>query len=278
MRREQFPIQQGYMEGFYDDVMRFMRNLFSGCLKDNRHLSYGFLTGILRVAKESIFSGMNNLIINSIMDQKYSEYFGFTADEIMEMAAYYHAREKYGEICDWYDGYRFGTTEIFNSWSVINYFRNDCQPGAYWQSTGSNDIIGEVLTEADADIYEKLQDLLQGETVTAYIDTGGETFYHGFMLGLCAAMEQYKKRSNRESGYGRYDIQLTPKSKNLPGIIIELKAAKDCSEDELKELSKKALQQIDEKKYDTELREAGITDVIKYGVAFCGKKVEIAVG
>ena len=91
-------------------------------------------------------------------------------------------------------------------------------------------------------------------------------------------MEQYKKSSNREAGYGRYDIQLTPKYKNLPGIIIELKAAKDCTEEELKALSKKALQQIDEKKYDTELREAGITDVIKYGVAFCGKKVEIAVG
>lgn len=75
---------------------------------------------------------MNNLIINSIMDQKYSEYFGFTADEIMEMAAYYHAQEKYEEICEWYDGYRFGTTEIFNPWSVINYFRNDCHPGAYW--------------------------------------------------------------------------------------------------------------------------------------------------
>lgn len=372
------PIQQGYTEGFYDEVICFMRNLFSGCLKDNRHLSYGFLTGILRVAKESIFSGMNNLVINSIMDHKYSEYFGFTSDEILEMAAYYHAQDKYGEICKWYDGYRFGTTEIFNPWSVINYFRNDCHPGAYWQSTGSNDIIGEVLTEADTDIYEKLQALLQGETVTAYIDTGviypqvksnpssvfsflmvagylkavsselsfngdymcrvalpnteisyvyrkeilrklsgivspasvisiqeaicsgrvddlkqqlrqlllqsvsffdagGENFYHGFMLGLCAVMEQYVTSSNRESGYGRYDIQLTPKSKNLPGIIMELKAAKDCSGDELKELSKKALQQIADRKYDTGLREAGITDMIQYGVAFCGKNVEITV-
>lgn len=91
-------------------------------------------------------------------------------------------------------------------------------------------------------------------------------------------MEQYKNSSNRESGYGRYDIQLTPKYKKLPGIIIELKAAKDCSEDVLKELAKEALQQINDKKYDTELQEAVITDVIKYGVAFCGKKVEIAIG
>ena len=87
---------------------------FSAGLKDNRHLAYGFLTGILRVAKESIFSGLNNLVVNSVLDRKYSEYFGFTRDEITEMAAYYHASDKIREICNWYDGYRFGNTEIFN--------------------------------------------------------------------------------------------------------------------------------------------------------------------
>lgn len=151
------PIQQGYAEGFCDEVIRFMRNLFSGCFKDNRHLSYGFLTGILRVAKESIFSGMNNLIINSIMDQKYSEYFGFTADEIMEMAAYYHAQEKYEEICEWYDGYRFGTTEIFNPWSVINYYRNDCHPGAYWQSAGKKQSILRIQLSDGGRLFESSQ-------------------------------------------------------------------------------------------------------------------------
>lgn len=372
------PIQQGYMKGFYDDIILFMRDLFSGCLKDNRHLSYGFLTGILCVAKESIFSGLNNLIINSVLDNKYSEFFGFTSDEVKEMANYYNAGEKYEEICEWYDGYRFGTTEIFNPWSVINYFRNDCQPGAYWQSTGSNEIIGEILTEADPDIYGKLQSLLQGEIVPAYIDTGviypqvrsnpssvfsfllvagylkavssemsfsgdfmckvalpnkeisyvyrkeilrklsdmipqssvisiqeaiysgnaedlkqrlqelllqsascydtaGENFYHGFFLGLCAVLEQYRRSSNKESGYGRYDIQLMPRVTNLPGIIIELKAVRDCTEEELKDLAQKALRQIKDKKYDTELKAAGITDIIRYGVAFSGKNVEIAV-
>lgn len=93
------PIQQRHMLGFYDEVILFMRNLFSGVLKDNKHLSYGFLTGILRVAKESIFSGLNNLTINSILDNKYSEYFGFTPDEVKEMAAYYSAEDKYYEIC-----------------------------------------------------------------------------------------------------------------------------------------------------------------------------------
>ena len=108
------PIQQGYMKGFYEPLVSFMRNFFSAGLKDNRHLAYGFLTGILRVAKESIFSGLNNLVVNSVLDRKYSEYFGFTRDEITEMAAYYHASDKIREICNWYDGYRIGNTEIFN--------------------------------------------------------------------------------------------------------------------------------------------------------------------
>ena len=150
------PIQQGYQKDYYDKVIRFMRNLFSGGFKDNQHLSFGFLTGILRVAKESIFSEMNNLSINSVLDNKYSAYFGFTADEVMEMAEYYGAADKYDEICQWYDGYRFGKTEIFNPWSVVNYFSNECEPRPFWVSTGSNDIIGEVLAQADEEIYNRL--------------------------------------------------------------------------------------------------------------------------
>ena len=166
------PIQQGHVNGFYDTVIGFMRNLFSGGLKDNPHLSYGFLTGILRVAKESIFSGLNNLKINSILDERYSEYFGFTADEVHEMAEYYNASDKYQELCDWYDGYRFGNTEIFNPWSVIGYFNNNCRPKAFWQSTGSNDIIREVLASATPDIMERLELLMKGESFVTYIDTG----------------------------------------------------------------------------------------------------------
>lgn len=166
------PIQQGHMRGFYNQVVLFMRNLFSGGLKDNRHLSYGFLTGILRVAKESISSGLNNLKVNSVLDNRYSEYFGFTPEEVKEIARYYKVEEKYEEICAWYDGYRFGDLEIFNPWSVINYFSNGCQPKAFWQSTGSNEIIAEVLANADADIYERLNALLRGESFLTYVDTG----------------------------------------------------------------------------------------------------------
>lgn len=165
------PIQQGHSKGFYDKIIGFMRNFFSAGLKDNKHLSYGFLTGILRVAKESIFSGLNNLKINSILDSKYSECFGFTRDEVIQMAEYYHAADKMDEICTWYDGYRFGKTDIFNPWSVINYFGNDCEPRAFWQATGSNEIIGDILEHADEEIVDNLNHLLQGDTVSTYIDT-----------------------------------------------------------------------------------------------------------
>ena len=373
------PIQQGHTLGYYDKVISFMRNLFSGGLKDNKHLSFGFLTGILRVAKESIFSGLNNLVINSVLDNKYSAYFGFTPDEVREMARYYGVSEKYDEICEWYDGYRFGNSEIFNPWSVINYFNTECKPKAFWLSTGSNDIIGEIITQADQDIYDKLTSLVSGNTIVSYIDTSvtypqikqnpsaiysfllvagylnavkaessygidymcelalpnkeitfvyskeilqkldhiipqsiaisvqeaiysgdskriqalihnlllqsassfdtvGENFYHGFMLGLCAMLSGSYTTSNRESGEGRYDIQLLPRDAKLPGILIELKAEKNCSEDELKKLSETALQQINDRKYDTEMTSMGITAIHKYGVAFSGKSVEVAVG
>lgn len=371
------PIQQGHTKHFYDQVILFMRNLFSGGLKDNKHLSFGFLTGILRVAKESIFSGLNNLTINSILDEKYSSYFGFTPDEVRTMAAYYNADDRYDELCNWYDGYQFGSTEIFNPWSVINFFRNDCRPGAYWQATGNNEIIREVLAEAGPDIYDRLKALLQGESFLTYIDTdvvypeirrnpssvysfllvagylkvvntnsvftngymcevsipnreigfvykkeildqlsdivpqhsaisiqeslftgdaaklkdsmeklllesvsfydtSDESFYHGLVLGLCAMMDnRYYVRSNREAGEGRFDIQLMPKVKTLPGILIELKAAKKADRSELKTLAAAALSQIYDRKYDAEMISLGINDIIKYGVAFCGKEVEI---
>lgn len=371
------PIQQGHAKGFYDEVVGFMRNLFSGGLKDNKHLSYGFLTGILRVAKESIFSGLNNLTINSILDEKYSEYFGFTPDEIKQIAFYYGAADKYDELCAWYDGYKFGNAEIFNPWSVINYFRNNCQARAYWQATGNNDIIGEILAESTEEVYEKLNALMQGSSILTYVDTGviypqvksnpssiysfllvagylkavkssvsyngdfmcevalpnkeiafvynkeilqkldnivpqataisiqeaiyssnvtalktylelllmqsassydtvKENFYHGLILGLCATLDnRYYVTSNREAGEGRYDICLCPKDAKMPGILIELKACKDCMGEELKQLSVKALNQINEKKYETELWSRGVETIFKYGVAFSGKRVEI---
>ena len=165
------PIQQGHTYGFYEQVVLFMRNLFSGAFKDNRHLSYGFLTGILRVAKEGIFSGLNNLAVNTVLDDPYSAQFGFTEDEIRQMAAYYGAEDRIESLKDWYDGYFFGNTEIYNPWSVVNFFRNRCETGAYWQATGNNEIIGEVLAEAGSEIYDELQGLLEGKQFLTFIDT-----------------------------------------------------------------------------------------------------------
>ena len=165
------PVQQGHICGFYQDVVNFMRNLFSGGLKDNPSLAFGFMTGILRVAKESIFSGLNNIMIYSILDRKYSQYFGFTKDEVQKMLEYYHVSDKYDEVCEWYDGYLFGDTEIFNPWSVINYIENSCFPKAFWQSTGSNDIVGEVIACATPEITEDLHRLLSGDNITTFVDT-----------------------------------------------------------------------------------------------------------
>lgn len=164
------PIQEGYSKDFYDEIIGFMRNFFSGAFKDNKNLSYGFLTGILRIAQESIFSGLNNLSVNTVMDEEYDKYFGFTNAEVREMLGYYGVSEKYGELKNWYDGYCFGNKEIYNPWSVINYVSKGCVPQAYWVNTGKNEILEGVLTVADDDIIERLYALLQGESVIARID------------------------------------------------------------------------------------------------------------
>lgn len=370
------PIQQGHTCNFYPEIVNFMRNFFSGGLKDNPHLAFGFLTGILRVAKESIFSGMNNLKTYSILDDGYSSYFGFTEKEVKDMLRYYGKDDKYNELSEWYDGYRFGNTEIFNPWSVINYISDNCFPKAFWQSTGSNEIIGEIIQAATPEITKGLYKLLCGEKIAAYIDTGviypevqnnpysiysfllvagylkvaniypqsdgnfmcdvaipnkeitfvyekevlnrtnqnslaisisqaifskdtqklqalledfmvksissidgaNEGFYHGMMLGLCAILgNRYKIRSNRESGLGRFDIQLMPLAKGMPGFIFEFKHTKDEHTD-LSALADSALQQIETKKYDTELRDNGVNSIIRIGIAFRGKSAVVRRG
>ena len=370
------PIQQGHTCNFYPEIVNFMRNFFSGGLKDNPHLAFGFLTGILRVAKESIFSGMNNLKTYSILDDGYSSYFGFTEKEVKDMLRYYGKDDKYNELSEWYDGYRFGNTEIFNPWSVINYISDNCFPKAFWQSTGSNEIIGEIIQTATPEITKDLYKLLCGEKIAAYIDTSviypevqnnpysvysfllvagylkvaniypqsdgnfmcdvaipnkeitfvyekevlnrtnqnslaisisqaifskdtqklqalledfmvksissidgaNEGFYHGMMLGLCAILgNRYKIRSNRESGLGRFDIQLMPLTKGMPGFIFEFKHTKDEHTD-LSALADSALQQIETKKYDTELRDNGVNSIIRIGIAFRGKSAVVRRG
>ncbi len=165
------PIQQDHLCEFYNEIVDFIRNFFGWSKRQSTFGFLDFLTGILRVAKESIFSGMNNLKTNSILDNNYSSYFGITNEEVRDMLAYYDYEDKYQEICEWYDGYRFGNSEIFNPWSVINYISDQCFPKAFWQSTGSNDIIGEIIGTATPEINENLYKLICGNTVTTYVDT-----------------------------------------------------------------------------------------------------------
>ena len=164
------PIQEGYSKDFYEEIIGFMRRFFSGAFKDNRYLSYGFLTGILRIAQESIFSGLNNLSVNSVIDREYDNFFGFTADEVSKMLRYYGVSEKENELKNWYDGYIFGTREIYNPWSVINYIAKGCVPQAYWVNTGKNEILSDVLGFATDEISGKLHALMQGERIVARID------------------------------------------------------------------------------------------------------------
>lgn len=164
------PIQEGYSKDFYENIINFMRNFFSGAFKDNRYLSFGFLTGILRIAQESIFSGLNNLSVDSIMDQEYDQFFGFTEKEVDELLFYYNVSSSKQELKDWYDGYLFGNTEIYNPWSVINYVAKGCVPQAYWANTGKNEILAEVLHDATEDIIDKLYLLVQKEKVVVCIN------------------------------------------------------------------------------------------------------------
>lgn len=372
------PIRQGHSRSFYNEVITFMRNFMSGGLKDNPSLAFGVLTGILRVSKENLFSGLNNPIVNSVLDEKYSKYFGFTVDEMNTMAAYYGQEAKLEELREWYDGYRFGSTEIYNPWSVANYFYNNCQAKPYWINTSANEIIREIMVSLTPDIADNLFALLQGKTVQAslnmdviypritdgtdtifsflllagylkpvsnavetelgtfvelalpnkeirrvynteilswfretvdgnvmaglekalYLNDGkklqeflrkymitciscfdgaAEGFYHGMMLGLAAGMSsRYYIRSNRESGEGRFDLVLEPKVHSLPGVIMEFKATKDDAG--LSASADEALKQIEDKHYDTDMKDRGIKEIAKYGIAFAGKNVEIANG
>ena len=157
------PISSASTFGYYDQMCSFMRVFLSGALKDNAHVEMGLMTGVLRVAKEGILSGLNNLKVYTVFDAEFGEYFGFTEDEVRGMAEYYGVPEKMEEIRAWYDGYDFGGTEIYNPWSVLYYFSSNCRPGPYWLDTSSNDLITEIVANYPHDTAKTLEGLLKGE-------------------------------------------------------------------------------------------------------------------
>ncbi len=371
------PVTTASTNGYYREMVNFMRIFLSGAMKDNAHVKMGVMTGVLRVAKEGMLSGLNNLNVFTVFDGPFSEYFGFTEDEVKEMARYYGREDKLPEIRSWYDGYVFGGHEVYNPWSVLYYFNAGCVAKPYWLDTSSNDIIAELVEELPFDIAEKLLSLLKGEkpvvpmtselgpyqdirkkksTIYAllvsagylkpasdisagmckveipnkevmqvyltdicekittqsgdaeslmdvrtaffsrdpdafrehverfllesasYFDASAEGFYHGLVLGMLSFMRDvYVITSNRESGYGRFDIMLKPRAEHLdfPAVVIEVKAAK-TEADDLDALAAEARRQIDEKNYAASLDAENITDIMKFGIAFFNKRAALA--
>ena len=367
------PIQHAWEDGYYEDMIRFMRQFYSEVLKGNDALEFAVLTGVLRVAKESIFSGLNNLKVCSVLSEDYSDIFGFTGQEVARMAADLQMEDKLPEIRAWYDGYSFGGSEIYNPWSVIMYFDAKCKPAPYWVNTSGNGIIKYMLDRLDGRGREDLQSLMDGNAISKQVQEGiiyeeigsnaddlytmllttgylkctrsqdsllgtymdlqipnleilrlftreiaqnftgyrgvsditnmmdemlkgnavlfeedlnrilrnsvsyhdaanGESFYHGMMLGFCVLLKDtHIVQSNRESGYGRFDLALIPTDRRYYGVIMEFKRAAD--EGQLEEKALEALAQIEELSYIAEFQQRQIEKVWKYGIAFCGKKV-----
>ena len=369
------PIQTAWEYGYYNEAIDFFRVFLTTALKTNLSLDFAVLTGVLRISKESIFSDLNNLFVDSILRPKYPTVVGFTSEEVEKMANDLGHVDKLPEIKAWYDGYRIDGHEIYNPWSVLNYFDAGCQPQTYWGNTSGNAILAELMKSADQEHFESLDTLLRGGTVTSYLRDGviysdigddpdalctmlcttgylttertetfaGETeyslrlpnlemrrlfgieivkryqhgfgksalvrllraflngdaakveeglgrylvklasyydtakdkesFYHGFVLGMTAILvEDFIVRSNRESGYGRYDLVAVPKRKDKAGFLLEFKTAE--TEDALDAKAEEALVQIETRDYLAGLDVEGRT-MHRYGIAFCGKKVRV---
>ena len=360
------PIVSGYNNGYKKEVLDLYRSLYSTVLKSNMHLQFSVMTGILRIAKEGIFSGLNNLKVNSIFSEKYSEYYGMTEEEVLEGLKYYNLEYEINDVRDWYDGYQFGNIEVYNPWSIINFLDNG-KLKPYWQGTAGNETINELLDRGNKELFDDLEKLFRREIVykkirdfteftddineiwelflySGYLTTSGEEkdrehpiripnreimeffedrfidrftgnyqkfsdtirylragniekfgeglqnevlsslsyfdtdkdekYYKVFLIGIFVAlMNDYRRLSERESGYGRADLILEPKKKENPGYIFEFKVAN--SEEELESYAEEGFEQIKEKKYDTELINHGVTEIIYIGLAFYKKKLKM---
>ena len=373
------PIQSAYINDYYDEAINFLKTFYGATFKDNPYLEKTVLTGVSRVAKESIFSGANNFDVYTIMDNEFADDFGITEEEMDKVIEDFQIEDEKEEIRKWYDGYKIGDIEgIYNPWSILNYLnKRELMP--YWVNTSSNDLIKMTLKNSTT-VKEQIERLLNDEAVEvninletvivgiedqeeniwglmlqtgylkieetvsltegiykvkipnleikelfrgivrdwfnnkvignnlnsilkdlvqlnltefekkfkvlvkemfSYMDVGentAENFYHAFVLGMLVGLkDSYYVNSNRESGFGRYDIMLEPKDKNGNSFIMEFKVLEDMEEKTLEDTIENAKKQIEEKGYEENLRERGFTHITKMVYAFHGKQVEMRV-
>ena len=283
------PISSASTFGYYDQMCAFMRTFLSSALKDNAHVEMGLMTGVLRVAKEGILSGLNNLKVYTVFDAAFSDSFGFTEDEVRGMAEYYGVPEKMEEIQAWYDGYDFAGTEIYNPWSVLNSFSADCRAEPYWLDTSSNDLITEIVRDLPHNIVNTLHALLQEDPALnapvvpmaselgpyADVKKRKDTLY-----ALLVSAGYLKVASPLENGYCRVRIP----NRELEQVFVrdiqgKINAGMEHGADNIAEaLADAALGQIDRRDYVAALRAEGVADIVKIGLAYHRKRVEIAVG
>ena len=373
------PIQAAYVEGYYEDAIKFLKTFYGTTFKDNPYLEKAILTGVSRIAKESLFSGMNNFKVYTIMDNEFADDFGITEDEMKKIIKDFNIQDEEKEIKKWYDGYKIGNVEgIYNPWSILNYL-TDKELKPYWVNTSSNDLIKRIL-EKSTTLKEQMERLLKDEAIEAtidletiivgienkeeniwglmlqtgylkveetvsleerrykvklpnneikdlirgiirewfsnkvlgndlrsilqdlvslnlkefekkfrvlveemfsYMDVGkntAENFYHAFVLGMLVGLKDtYYVNSNRESGFGRYDIMLEPKDKNGNSFIMEFKVMENMEEKTIEDTIENAKKQIEEKRYEENLKERGFTNITKMVYAFNGKEVKMSV-
>ena len=361
------PLITAYEYHYYDDALPFFKVFYGEALKTNPYLKMGVMTGIIRVIKAGIFSDLNNLRVYSILSKQYSDFFGFTQNEVENALEDFNIEYELPDVKIWYDGYKFGNSEVYNPWSILN-FLEDRELEAYWVGTSNNFLINDILKNTNSEINDSLEKLFKGERIeeiitgnsdlssllsyhkiwelllssgyltidkkidrklyslripnkeinelfkdefidvnfgeslfrntmealkknkiysfekylqnillksTSYYDTSNEDFYHGLILGMTLYLDRdYYVTSNRESGLGRYDVIVEPKNRNNRGYILEFKVSK--IEKDLEKVSKEAIEQIIDKKYDTQLKERGIKDITLLGIAFFGKILKVS--
>ncbi len=374
------PGHAGFNNDYYDEIISFTRNFLSGGLKDTgQYLEKSVLTGIMRIARESIFSGLNNLGVFTLLSEEFDDKFGFTETEVEKMLKDFNEFHMYDQVQQWYNGYVFGKETIYNPWSIINFLASESkEPQPYWINTSDNQIVETLLTKEGKELQEELEQLVQGESIEkaieedivlkdvfirenllwsfllmggylkpsakrrddvagkvyyslsipnnevritytriidryftskienkkleimlkalvegdvalfgkllrkivaavfSYHDFGGEPekVYHALVAGLLVWISStHEIKSNRESGYGRYDISVSPRDPRKTGYVIEFKTIDTEEGETIESAVESALKQIEAKKYETELIERGIANIKKLAIVFSGKDV-----